>query len=126
KRRSEAGAIDEIGGSRIAQDGVILVLAIDHQVLSTLTFRKITETITEIPAAWTLAEVTPDRAGITNLLAPNSLSRLGQGRIFLLDRGMVHQLLKGDQSTQTQASPWAVTNSLKFLDLLDIDNPLGG
>ena len=105
---------------------MILVLAINDQIVSTFAFRKVTEAIAEIPAAWTLAKVTADRAGITNLLAPNSLSRLGQGRIFLLDRGMVHQLLKGDQSAQTQASPWAVTNSLKFLDLLDIDNPLGG
>src|SRR5207302_3077032 len=82
---SDGGRTDKLGGTLIAENGVVAVIAICDQFFTRLILGQEAESIAEVPAARPLAEITGQRRHVTNLRAGRFDSCLGEGRVILLN-----------------------------------------
>ena len=86
---------DEPGRTIIAENRMIAVIALFHEFLARLVFRKKAKAVAEIPAAGALAEISAHRGHVANLRAGGFVHSFGKCRIFFSNARVLRDFCQG-------------------------------
>ena len=97
EQRAESRRADEISGSGVAEDCVIAIVTRWYKRLTALILCQQTETGSVVPTPRTLAQISTDRAHVSDLRTCYFDSSLANHRKCFAHFGVVNQLLNRDQ-----------------------------